>query len=105
MARVAFILDRIFRKFGLSGRAFMPMIMGFGCSVPATINTRTLADENERTATIRVIPFFSCSAKLPHPHRRGGGAIVASFGVANADLITYGNVPSRHRHGHRPPCS
>lgn len=65
MARVAFILDRIFRKFGLSGRAFMPMIMGFGCSIPATINTRTLADDNERTATIRVIPFFSCGAKLP----------------------------------------
>lgn len=65
MARVAFILDRIFRKFGLSGRAFMPMIMGFGCSVPAMVNTRTLADDNERTATIRVIPFFSCGAKLP----------------------------------------
>ncbi|MCI5819249.1 MAG: ferrous iron transporter B, partial [Acidaminococcus sp.] len=65
MARVAFILDRIFRKFGLSGRAFMPMIMGFGCSVPAFANTRTLADENERVATIRVIPFFSCGAKLP----------------------------------------
>ena len=89
MARVAFILDRIFRKFGLSGRAFMPMIMGFGCSVPATINTRTLADENERTATIRVIPFFSCSAKLPIL-TAVAGAIVASFGVANADLITYG---------------
>ena len=58
MARVAFILDRIFRKFGLTGRAFMPMIMGFGCSVPAMINTRTLSDENERIATIRVIPFF-----------------------------------------------
>ena len=65
MARVAFILDRIFRKFGLSGRAFMPMIMGFGCSVPAMINTRTLADEKEKIATIRVIPFFSCGAKLP----------------------------------------
>ncbi|MCD8372425.1 MAG: ferrous iron transporter B [Clostridia bacterium] len=65
MARVAFILDRIFRRFGLSGRAFMPMIMGFGCSIPAMINTRTLADDKERTATIRVIPFFSCGAKLP----------------------------------------
>ena len=65
MARIAFIIDRMFRRFGLSGRAFMPMIMGFGCSVPAIINTRTLADEKERTATIRVIPFFSCGAKLP----------------------------------------
>ena len=65
MSRIAFILDKLFRKFGLSGRAFMPMIMGFGCSLPAMINTRTLADKNERTATIRVIPFFSCGAKMP----------------------------------------
>ena len=88
MARVAFILDRAFRKFGLSGRAFMPMIMGFGCSVPAMINTRTLADENERTATIRVIPFFSCGAKLPIL-TAVAGAIVYQFGVGNADIITY----------------
>lgn len=89
MARVAFILDRIFRKFGLTGRAFMPMIMGFGCSLPAMINTRTLADEKERTATVRVIPFFSCGAKLPILTAIAGG-IVTSFGVGNADLITYG---------------
>lgn len=88
MARVAFILDRIFRKFGLSGRAFMPMIMGFGCSVPAIINTRTLADENERTATVRVIPFFSCGAKLPILTAIAG-AIGSSFGVGYADFITY----------------
>ncbi|MDD4003013.1 MAG: ferrous iron transport protein B [Clostridia bacterium] len=88
MARAAFILDRIFRKFGLSGRAFLPMIMGFGCSVPAMINTRTLADENERTATIRVIPFFSCGAKLPILTAIAGG-IVMQFGVGNADVITY----------------
>ena len=89
MARVAFILDRIFRKFGLSGRAFMPMIMGFGCSVPAMINTRTLADENEKIATIRVIPFFSCGAKLPILTAIAGG-IGLSFGLDNTDLITYG---------------
>ena len=88
MARIAFILDRMFRKFGLSGRAFMPMIMGFGCSVPAMINTRTLADEKERTATIRVIPFFSCGAKLPILTAVSGG-IVAYFGIGNADIITY----------------
>ena len=88
MARVAFILDRIFRRFGLSGRAFMPMIMGFGCSVPAIANTRTLADDNERTATIRIIPFFSCGAKLPILTAIAG-AIVQSFGVGNADIITY----------------
>ena len=88
MARIAFILDRFLRKFGLSGRAFMPMIMGFGCSVPAMINTRTLADDKERTATVRVIPFFSCGAKLPIL-TAVAGAIVASSGVGNADVITY----------------
>lgn len=89
MARVAFVLDRIFRRFGLSGRAFMPMIMGFGCSLPATINTRTLADDKERTATIRVIPFFSCGAKLPILIACGG-AVCAMVGFSNVDLITYG---------------
>ena len=89
MARVAFILDRVFRRFGVSGRAFMPMIMGFGCSVPAMINTRTLADEKERIATVRVIPFFSCGAKLPILTAIAGG-LVTAFGFANADIITYG---------------
>ncbi|MBR1891212.1 MAG: ferrous iron transporter B [Clostridia bacterium] len=88
MARIAFILDRMFRKFGLSGRAFLPMIMGFGCSVPAMINTRTLADDKERAATIRVIPFFSCGAKLPIL-TAVAGAIVAAFGIGNADVITF----------------
>ncbi len=89
MARVAFVLDRIFRRFGLSGRAFMPMIMGIGCSLPAMANTRTLADEKERTATVRVIPFFSCGAKLPILTAMSGG-ILAVFGVGNVDAITYG---------------
>ena len=88
MARIAFVLDRIFRRFGLSGRAFMPMIMGFGCSVPAAVNTRTLSDEKERTATLRVIPFFSCGAKLPILTAVAGG-IVMAFGVGNADVITF----------------
>ena len=87
MARIAFILDRMFRKFGLSGRAFLPMIMGFGCSVPAMINTRTLADEKERTATVRVIPFFSCGAKLPIL-TAVAGALVMGTGMS-ADVITY----------------
>ena len=93
MARVAFILDRIFRRFGLSGRAFMPMIMGFGCSVPAMINTRTLADEKERVSTIRVIPFFSCGAKAPILTVFAYG-IISVFGKAvgfnYADVIVYG---------------
>lgn len=88
MARVAFILDRIFRRFGVSGRAFIPMIMGFGCSIPAMVNTRTLADERERTLTIRAIPFFTCGAKVPIL-AAVSGAIVMAFGIGNADVITY----------------
>lgn len=65
MARVAFIMDRAFRKFGLSGKAFIPLLMGFGCSVPAMMATKTLENENERDMTIRLSPFFSCGAKAP----------------------------------------
>lgn len=89
MARIAFVLDRIFRRFGLSGRAFLPMIMGFGCSVPAMVNTRTLADDKERTATVRVIPFFSCGAKLPIL-TACGAVLCKTVGLSNVDLITYG---------------
>jgi ferrous iron transport protein B len=88
MARVAFILDRIFRKFGLSGRAFIPMIMGFGCSIPAMINTRTLSSEKEKVATIRVIPYFSCGAKLPII-TAVAGSIIYTFGIGNVDAITF----------------
>lgn len=65
MARVAFVLDRIFRKFGLSGRSFIPLLMGFGCSVPALMATRTLESEKDRKITCMVTPFMSCGAKLP----------------------------------------
>lgn len=65
MARVAFIMDRAFRRFGLSGKAFIPLLMGFGCSVPAMMATKTLEDEKERDMTIRLSPFFSCGAKAP----------------------------------------
>lgn len=65
MARIAFILDRAFRKFGLSGRAFIPMLSGFGCSVPAIMSARTIEDEKERNRVIRLITCFSCGAKLP----------------------------------------
>lgn len=87
MARVAFILDRIFRKFGVSGRAFIPMIMGFGCSIPAMINTRTLSDEREKTMTIRTIPFFSCGAKLPIL-AAVSGAIASLLGI-DGGLISF----------------
>ena len=89
MARVVFILDRIFRRFGLSGRAFIPMIMGFGCSVPAIVNTRTLGDEKEKIATVRVIPFFSCGAKLPILTAIAGAIVAISTDITNPDVITY----------------
>lgn len=65
MARVAFVMDRIFRKFGLSGRSFIPMLMGFGCSVPALMASRTLESDKDRKITMMITPFMSCGAKLP----------------------------------------
>lgn len=65
MARVAFIMDKMLRKLGLSGRSFVPMLIGFGCSVPAIMATRTLPSERDRKITILLTPFMSCSAKLP----------------------------------------
>lgn len=65
MARIAFIMDKLLRKIGLSGRSFVPMLMGFGCSVPAIMATRTLSSERDRKMTILLTPFMSCSAKLP----------------------------------------
>ena len=65
MARVAFVMDNLLRKIGLSGRSFVPMLIGFGCSVPAIMATRTLSSERDRRLTIMLIPFMSCSAKLP----------------------------------------
>ncbi len=65
MARVAFVMDSLLRKIGLSGRSFVPMLIGFGCSVPAIMATRTLPGERDKRMTILLIPFMSCSAKLP----------------------------------------
>lgn len=65
MARVAFVMDKVLRRFGLSGRSFVPMLVGFGCSVPAIMATRTLPSEHDRKMTVMLTPFMSCSAKLP----------------------------------------
>ena len=65
MARVAFVMDSLLRKIGLSGRSFVPLIIGFGCSVPAIMATRTLSSERDRKMTTFLTPFMSCSAKLP----------------------------------------
>lgn len=85
MARAAFIMDKLLRKFGLSGRAFLPLLMGFGCSVPAIMGARTLEHERDRKITMLIIPFFSCGAKLP---------IYAMFTAAlfseNSEFIIFG---------------
>lgn len=65
MARIAFVMDRIFRRFGLSGRSFIPLLMGFGCSVPALMASRTLESDKDRKITMMITPFMSCGAKLP----------------------------------------
>ena len=85
MARVAFVMDRIFRNFGLSGRSFIPLLMGFGCSVPALMASRTLESDKDRKITMMITPFMSCGAKLP---------IYAMFAVtlfadSNKTLIVY----------------
>ena len=68
MARVAFIMDKLLRKLGLSGRSIVPMLVGFGCTVPGVMASRTLPSERDRKMTILLTPFMSCTAKLPITH-------------------------------------
>ncbi len=65
LSRTAFIMDKLLRRFGLSGKSFIPLLMGFGCTVPATMGARTMENEKDRRMTILLLPFMSCSAKLP----------------------------------------
>lgn len=82
MSRVAFIMDKIMRKLGLNGRAFVPMVLGFGCTVPAIYATRTLEDEPSRRLTAAMAPFMSCGARLPVY-----GLFTAAFFGAKAGLV------------------
>ncbi len=84
MARAAFIMDRLLRRFGLSGKAFIPMLMGFGCSVPAIMGARTMENEKDRRMTIMLIPFMSCSARLTVY-----GLISAAFFPKHAGLVVF----------------
>ncbi|MCQ2467721.1 MAG: ferrous iron transport protein B [Clostridia bacterium] len=65
MARVAYVMDKLLRKIGLSGKSFVPILVGFGCTVPAVLATRTLSSDRDRRMTIMLLPFMSCTAKLP----------------------------------------
>ena len=85
MARVAFVMDQLLRKIGLSGRSIVPMLVGFGCSVPAIMSTRTLASERDRRMTILLTPFMSCSAKIPIY-----GVFSAAFFPNHAALVMIG---------------
>lgn len=84
MARAAFIMDRLLHRFGLSGKAFIPMLMGFGCTVPAIMGARTMENEKDRRMTIMLVPFMSCSARLPVY-----GLIAAAFFPKYSGLVVF----------------
>ena len=85
MARAAFVMDRTLRHFGLSGKAFIPMLMGFGCTVPAVMGARTMENEKDRRMTILLVPFMSCGARLPIY-----GLMTAAFFPDHAGLVVFG---------------
>ncbi len=85
MARAAFIMDKLMHKIGLHGKSFIPLIMGFGCNVPALMATRTLENRNDRILTMLIIPFMSCSARLPIYI-----LIIGTFFPENATLVLFG---------------
>ena len=104
MARIAFVLDRIFRRFGLSGKSFIPMLIGTGCSVPAIMASRTIENENDRRMTILTTSFIPCSAKIPFISMIagaifGGSAWVAtsSYFVGMAAVIVSGIILKKTR--------
>lgn len=110
MARVAFVLDKALRKVGLSGASFIPMLIGFGCSVPAIMATRTLASEQDRKLTIVLTPFMSCSAKLPvygifiaalFPNN--GGLIMTSIYLLGISVAILSGILLRHTVFHGKP--
>ena len=99
IARVAFVMDKLLRKIGLSGRSIVPMLIGFGCTVPAVMATRTLTSERDRKMTILLTPFMSCSAKLPiysffvSVFFPGHGALIMAglylFGIVMGILVAF----------------
>jgi ferrous iron transport protein B len=84
MARGSFIMDRLLRNFGLSGKSFIPMLMGFGCTVPAVMGARTMENDKDRRLTIMLVPFMSCSAKLPVY-----GLIASAFFGSYAGIVVF----------------
>lgn len=91
MARIAFVMDTLLRKIGLSGRSFVPMLIGFGCSVPAVMSSRTLYSERDRNMTIMLIPYISCSAKIPI-YTVFTAAFFPEHGVIVMTLLYFGGI-------------
>lgn len=91
MARIAFVMDTLLRKIGLSGRSFVPMLIGFGCSVPAVMSSRTLYSERDKHMTIMLIPFISCSAKIPI-YTVFTAAFFPDHGVLVMTLLYFGGI-------------
>ncbi len=99
IARVAFVMDKLLRKIGLSGRSIVPLLIGFGCTVPAVMSTRTLPSERDRKMTILLTPFMSCTAKLPiyaffvNAFFPGKGALIMTglylLGILMSILVAY----------------
>ena len=94
MARVAFVMDKLLRKIGLSGRSIVPMLIGFGCTVPGVMASRTLPSERDRKMTILLTPFMSCSAKLPIY-----AFFTAAFFPDHGAIVMIGIVLRWHHHG------
>ena len=85
MARAAFVMDRLFRRFGLSGKSALPMLMGFGCTVPAAMACRTLETDEDRKLTLMLVPFMSCGARVPIFL-----VFASAFFASSTDLIVWG---------------
>lgn len=99
MARVAFVMDKLLRKIGLSGKSIVPMLIGFGCTVPGVMASRTLPSERDRKMTILLTPFMSCSAKLPiygFLQQRFFQKWCISYGVTIFWWNCYGNFSSTY---------
>ncbi len=110
MARVAFVMDKLLRKIGLSGRSFVPMLIGFGCSVPAIMATRTVSSDRDRKMTILLVPYMSCSAKIPvyavfaaafFP-QNSGLAMIALYGLGIAVGIVVALIMNRSLYRGQP---
>ena len=90
MSRIAFIMDKPMRKLGLSGKSFIPLLMGFGCSVPAAMGARTVENEQDKQMTIMLVPFMSCSAKLPVYGLLAGAFFAKGRGLVIISLYVFG---------------